>query len=591
MAVKQMEIALMLTAYDKASQIVAGFVNASSQKIEKFTHASHELMMKGAEFTEAGHEMTEFLHSTIEAAEENEVAFKRLHQVYKSMGQNANEAAEQNEKYAKSLSVQIGQEDTVVMAVQAKIATFKSLSTETSRMTGMFDRATKAAFDMAATGFGDATTNAAQLGKAMEDPIKGMMGLRRMGIILNEKEKERIKILVESGNKMKAQQVIMQAVERKVGGVAAATATGTQKMKVSWQQTKEAIGKTLLPMWDKLIHLATTYIPKIQKFFTEHQRLIKVVAAVGVGLMVLGTAMNVVGRIIHMGITIYKGFATAVTFLGDSFKNFARVFKYVQNLMLANPITAIIIGIALAAMLIYKYWDKIVAFFKWVWESTKQIFKTFWNWVINLPIMKPIKMIIDNWGKIKKFFADLWGSIKQKFVDFIDWIMNIPKRLYQAGKNMINSLWEGIKSMIMQPINAVKGMVKKIRDFLPFSPAKEGPLRDIHRIRLVETISQNIKPGPVINAMKKVTAAVAVTAMPMQNAAAMKAGGSAFNNSISSGSSAPASITYAPTITIMGTATAQDKMDFGQLLKKHEKEIGRMVEEINRKNNRTKYSS
>ena len=37
---------------------------------------------------------------------------------------------------------------------------------------------------------------------------------------------------------------------------------------------------------------------------------------------------------------------------------------------------------------------------------------------------------------------------------------------------------------------------------LPFRPAKEGPLRDIHRIRLVETIAESIKPTPLVNAMR-----------------------------------------------------------------------------------------
>jgi hypothetical protein len=48
-------------------------------------------------------------------------------------------------------------------------------------MGGNFDRATQAAIDMGAAGFGSAEQNAAQLGKALNDPITGLAALRRSG--------------------------------------------------------------------------------------------------------------------------------------------------------------------------------------------------------------------------------------------------------------------------------------------------------------------------------------------------------------------------------------------------------------------------
>jgi hypothetical protein len=59
--------------------------------------------------------------------------------------------------------------------------------------------------------------------------------------------------------------------------------------------------------------------------------------------------------------------------------------------------------------------------------------------------------------------------------------------------------------MAMMPINAVKSMVSKIRDHLPFSPAKVGPLKDIHKIKLVETIASSINAKPLLKAFGNVT--------------------------------------------------------------------------------------
>jgi hypothetical protein len=44
----------------------------------------------------------------------------------------------------------------------------------------------------------------------------------------------------------------------------------------------------------------------------------------------------------------------------------------------------------------------------------------------------------------------------------------------------------------------MRAIVTRIRRFLPFSPAKEGPLMDIHRIKLVETIADGIRPGALL---------------------------------------------------------------------------------------------
>lgn len=53
---------------------------------------------------------------------------------------------------------------------------------------------------------------------------------------------------------------------------------------------------------------------------------------------------------------------------------------------------------------------------------------------------------------------------------------NLGRLLFSAGQNVIRGLINGIKSMIGAVGKAVGGVVSKIRNALPFSPAKEGPL-------------------------------------------------------------------------------------------------------------------
>ncbi|MGE4319622.1 MAG: phage tail tape measure protein [Deferribacterales bacterium] len=59
----------------------------------------------------------------------------------------------------------------------------------------------------------------------------------------------------------------------------------------------------------------------------------------------------------------------------------------------------------------------------------------------------------------------------------IDFIRNID--LSASGAKMVTTLVTGIKQKIMAPVEAVKGGFTKLRQLLPFSDAKEGPLSQL----------------------------------------------------------------------------------------------------------------
>src|SRR5208337_745096 len=91
-------------------------------------------------------------------------------------------------------------------------------------------------------------------------------------------------------------------------------------------------------------------------------------------------------------------------------------------------------------------------------------------------------------------------------------IWNLTKTLFSAGANIIKALASGIWSAITFPARATEAVVAKIRGYLPFSPAHEGPLRNLNRIRIVETIAESIRPGPALAAIRRTAAAIAIAA-------------------------------------------------------------------------------
>ena len=81
--------------------------------------------------------------------------------------------------------------------------------------------------DLATVFGGTAASQATQLGKALQDPIKGITALNRVGVSFTDTQKEQIRLFTEAGEAAKAQGVILEAIKNQVGGAGAAVASGT----------------------------------------------------------------------------------------------------------------------------------------------------------------------------------------------------------------------------------------------------------------------------------------------------------------------------------------------------------------------------
>jgi hypothetical protein len=158
--------------------------------------------------------------------------------------------------------------------------TFKDLAISADEAGGAFDRATKAAIDMGAAGFGDAASNAVQLGKALNDPIKGIAALAKSGVTFTEQEKEKIQTLVESNKMLEAQDLVLKAIETQVGGTAEATANDSDKMKVAFSQLSESVGLILLPLFQQF----TAVMMKVADFARENSTVIVILGGALAGL-------------------------------------------------------------------------------------------------------------------------------------------------------------------------------------------------------------------------------------------------------------------------------------------------------------------
>jgi hypothetical protein len=186
----------------------------------------------------------------LDAGEAVGSANARILQINRSMGLFGDQSAQVTKrliKLAEAQGVELGISNLTIKATQAKLLTFKELAKTADIVGGTFDRANAAALDLAAAGFGSAESNAVQLGKALNDPIKGITALTKSGVTFTEEEKTKIKTLVESNKTLEAQQLILAAIEKQVGGTAKATADDSKKMSEAFAQVQQSLGSALLP--------------------------------------------------------------------------------------------------------------------------------------------------------------------------------------------------------------------------------------------------------------------------------------------------------------------------------------------------------
>lgn len=154
--------------------------------------------------------------SIIDEAGEAEQALKQLQQTIKSTGGVAGVTSGAVEQISGEIQRLTGVSDDAVNSMASVLLTFTKVGKQ------VFPEATKAIVDMSAKLGTDLKSSAVMVGKALNDPIKGMTALSKAGVSFSQGQKDTIKALVESGNTLKAQQMILRELQTEFGGAAAA---------------------------------------------------------------------------------------------------------------------------------------------------------------------------------------------------------------------------------------------------------------------------------------------------------------------------------------------------------------------------------
>lgn len=109
-----------------------------------------------------------------------------------------------------------------------------------------------------------------------------------------------------------------------------------------------------------------------------------------------------------------------------------------------------------------------------------------------------MRSLFEGIGELFARFGDLFGvgdAIREAWAEVMAFLDGI--NLFESGAKLISTLVDGIKSAAMAPVNAMNDVFKSVREYLPFSDAKVGPLSDLtlSGSRIPGTISEGVTQG------------------------------------------------------------------------------------------------
>jgi hypothetical protein len=204
--------------------------------------------------------------SLADAADSQRV-FAQTEATLKSTGTTANGTARQIAGLAASLQKSTAFNDEAILSGQNLLLTFKGIQNQAGAGNDIFDQASATMLDFARAMNTGPSEAAIKLGKALQDPTRGVTALRKSGVDFTKDQMEMIKSLQESGDLMGAQKIVLAELQSQFGGSAAAyakTFTGQlESMNNELNDLSEEIGLIVMPAVQGMITEFRELIPVI----------------------------------------------------------------------------------------------------------------------------------------------------------------------------------------------------------------------------------------------------------------------------------------------------------------------------------------
>jgi TP901 family phage tail tape measure protein len=244
------------------------------------------------------------------------------------------------------------------------------------------------------------------------------------------------------------------------------TAGSARELSSAFEELQLSIGGLLIPTVREFIDLTKGVTESVTAWAKEHPELVKWIGLAAGGLTVAGVAIWGVTAAASVAATTWGVLTTAWGLANGAIGLLTKGMNFLKVAMLTNPIIAIITGIALAAGLIYTYWEPIKAFFSDLWEGIKNVFKSVWDWIVGKIewVGEKINWLKENllgmkaevdWGDVDKEYAARVGKMSKEELRIA--AASSDEKLSKAATGMIRMMTHGRG---LDPLPAAEAVAK-----------------------------------------------------------------------------------------------------------------------------------
>ena len=217
-----------------------------------------------------------FLEGSVNAFNEAAQASAQLDATLRSTANAAQVNRKALDEQAESLMKKSLYDDDAITKSQALLATFTQVKDK------IYMDAIPAIVDMSTKLGGDLQGATIQVGKALNDPIKGITALQRAGVSFSESQKKTIETMVATNNIAGAQALILKELQTEFGGSAlAASEAGTGGLTVlrnEFGNVREELGALVVSYLNDLKPAISSFIELLRtgiKWISEHKTEVK----------------------------------------------------------------------------------------------------------------------------------------------------------------------------------------------------------------------------------------------------------------------------------------------------------------------------
>lgn len=358
----------------------------------------------------------------VQGAKDQAAAVAQVDAAIKSMGNTAGLSSDQLSKFADGLELKsLFDADEILKKSTANLLTFGNVAGAN------FKLAQQAAVDLATRMGGDLQGATLMIGKALNDPVKGLTALSRAGIQFTAQQKEQIKAMQEGGNVAGAQAIMLAELNRQFGGAAAAAAKSEpmREVMVKLGQAGDQIGEKLLPIIPVLAESISSLLDAFTGLSPETQKWVLIIggAAAALGPVAIGIGGLVSGfgamlPLLAKTAPLFTGLAAVMT--GTVIPVLATLGRALIGLAVAGgPLTLIAAAVA-AVVVVWKNWDTIGPIVQRLYSTVKSY-------------------ILDKLGAVWAKVEEKINAVKGWFFGLYDAVVGhsyIPDMVDEIGQNM-----------------------------------------------------------------------------------------------------------------------------------------------------------